>query len=816
MNYFKRNMRYILLLLSLIILISCEKKEQRKSDILEFIAPSAGVILQINHFEDWKNVLDKQSFLKKNNSVSLLEFLNFNTWESIIDMPEKSLITYHTLGKSEHAETLIFKQKDSLTLKVQSSETIVYDGEEVMRLENGNTSFFYSKLSDHYVFSTSKIILENIIRNYKNDIEIPSSITKLANVLSDSSSSVIINTNLLEAISKETFTDLSFMPFLDMSDHVGFDLNLTENEIFLSGIVLKSERQDFSWTSFENVKQTESIISEVIPNNFVKAKTILISDYKKLFALDKSVNNAVNSDSLWLGVSEIAQIDFTNTSAHAMVAKDIDETFDYLNRRSKPLTSFGSFDVFQLTTKLQNDQNLSQYFDDLSFEYFTIHNDIILASNRLQTIEDMIIELNNGNVISNQSNFKYHMDFLNAKSHILWFTNLSKLESILDEKLSKKKKKDFKKINWSKHEFLISQMNVEDGFAYFNILQRKTKEQASGAKVEQVVRIKSEDGILSAPQFFKNWRTGQYDIVYQDNSNVLYLKDTKGNLIWSKQLDSPIVGKITSIDIYQNKRIQLAFATQNRVYVLDKNGKDVAPFPIRSKDEITQELSVFDYDKNGTYRFVVVNNKRITMYDKQAKKVKGFKYKKAKTFIKYPVEHIRMGGKDYIIVQDDSGHFEILNRRGKLRVKLDKNFEHNGSKWYIHKGKFVSLSAEGKLVFIDSKGGIDVKEKNWINPKFTADLNTLVNMSENILSIDDFEAELPYGLYSNPIITNNYVSIADGQEQKIYLFNKKAELLNGFPIYGKKVTDLYYSRKQIVLLCLDENDAFMVYQVDLQ
>ena len=67
-------------------------------------------------------------------------------------------------------------------------------------------------------------------------------------------------------------------------------------------------------------------------------------------------------------------------------------------------------------------------------------------------------------------------------------------------------------------------------------------------------------------------------------------------MLWKKQLDGAILGKIEQIDMYKNGRLQLAFATPNRVYVLDRNGKEVAPFPLKFNDKVTQPLSVFNYD----------------------------------------------------------------------------------------------------------------------------------------------------------------------------------------------------------------------------
>ena len=70
-------------------------------------------------------------------------------------------------------------------------------------------------------------------------------------------------------------------------------------------------------------------------------------------------------------------------------------------------------------------------------------------------------------------------------------------------------------------------------------------------------------------------------------------------------------------------------------------------------------------------------------------------------------------------------------------------------------------------------------------------------------------------LYSTPITTSKYVAISDLQDQKVYVFDKSAKTLKGFPVYGKEIVDLYFTQKSIVLLVLDEKGAIMVYKANL-
>ena len=82
-----------------------------------------------------------------------------------------------------------------------------------------------------------------------------------------------------------------------------------------------------------------------------------------------------------------------------------------------------------------------------------------------------------------------------------------------------------------------------------------------------------ESDILTNPQFVINHRTKQKDIVVQDINNNLYLISNKGKVLWKKQLQGTILGKIEQVDLYKNGRLQLAFTTPNRIYIIDRNAQ---------------------------------------------------------------------------------------------------------------------------------------------------------------------------------------------------------------------------------------------------
>ena len=236
------------------------------------------------------------------------------------------------------------------------------------------------------------------------------------------------------------------------------------------------------------------------------------------------------------------------------------------------------------------------------------------------------------------------------------------------------------------------------------------------------------------------------DVVVQDQNNVLYLFSNTGTLFWKKQLSSAIIGNISQVDLYMNRRLQMAFQTEDRFMILDRNGKIVAPFDIKISNESPKQFAVFDYDLNRNYRFLLSQGKQIQMFDNRGKKVSGFKLKKLKQPLQNPPKHIRMGTKDFIVLQDIDGQVQILNRQGKERIPLKSNANTSNNPIFEYRNTFATINKEGDLIQIDTKGNITVNDLN-LRPGQTVDMTSksLVSFSENNLLIKGIPVVLPFG-----------------------------------------------------------------------
>ena len=317
-----------------------------------------------------------------------------------------------------------------------------------------------------------------------------------------------------------------------------------------------------------------------------------------------------------------------------------------------------------------------------------------------------------------------------------------------------------------------------------------------------------------------NHLNNQKEIVVQDIKNNLYLISNTGKILWKKQLNGPILGLIEQIDLYKNGRLQLVFATPNRIYVIDRNGKDVKPFPANFNDNITQPLSVFDYDKNKNYRLLVTQGKDLLMLDKNRKTVRGFTFKSANSDIITQPKHFKIGKRDYIGFKTRNQMY-LLDRTGKVRIKPKTTSSFSNEPILLYRDKFITTDPNGNLLSIDLKGNsvsqnLNLSEQHHIE----SSSKSLVTLNDNILNIKGRTYELDFGIYTAPKLfylqDKIYVTVTDLQTQKVYLFDSNAQLLPNFPIYGNAsiTLDNIDKDRDLEFVTKGDNNSIILYQIN--
>ncbi|WAC03450.1 hypothetical protein N7U66_08165 [Lacinutrix neustonica] len=363
------------------------------------------------------------------------------------------------------------------------------------------------------------------------------------------------------------------------------------------------------------------------------------------------------------------------------------------------------------------------------------------------------------------------------------------------------------------------QFIYDTDYAHLNAIIKKDKGRTESNTVTEVLNIKLDVKLLNDPQFVINHRTKQKEIVVQDINNKLYLISNTGNILWKKQLNGPVLGRIEQIDIYKNGRLQLAFATPHRVYLIARNGKDVDGYPLLFNDKITQPLSVFDYDKKKNYRLFVTQGKQVLLYDGKGKTVQGFKFSSAKGIINHQPQHIRIASKDYIIIKTNEV-LHILSRRGKTRVSPKTDLTFSNQPVFEYDNGFATTTQDGHLMLIDDNGKVTSSTLLGQNTNLVTTSKTLVAQNDNKLKIKNNALELNFGSYTVPKLfyINNkiYVSLTELQSQKVLLYDSQAKLLPNFPVYGNAPIDLdnIDSDPALEFVTRGDDSTILVYEIN--
>jgi hypothetical protein len=168
-----------------------------------------------------------------------------------------------------------------------------------------------------------------------------------------------------------------------------------------------------------------------------------------------------------------------------------------------------------------------------------------------------------------------------------------------------------------------------------------------------------------------NHYTKEKEAFVQFADNRIGLQSKDGQWLWTKKLNSAITGSVIQIDYLRNGKLQILFTTPTHIYLYDRNGNMVTPYPVAWKTPVST-IAVFDYDKDRNYRiFTTDASNTVRVHDKRIQPVEGWKPFKSSHAITRAPEFFRVASRDYIVVCTEQTTY-ILDRKGNERVKLEQ------------------------------------------------------------------------------------------------------------------------------------------------
>ena len=783
--------------------------------MLSLIPQNTDIIVRINDINSLKNKFRNDELLK---NLNFPKHISLNVKNLINDSLNNQIIAFSNFGKEKKGVTVIHSRTiDSSYLK---KEKIIYSGKPIFKFKKGDTEFYKTFINNSTIVGNSRIIIENCIRNHQQQKK----------GINDDNFNEIVSTSdqdrginiFLKGDPKlgnySIFKNLPLFPKI-MESWSNLDVDIENEIIEIDGAFKIRDSLGEVSGLFKNIKPTEFLVNKSIPNTYESFLIFNIDDlnifeinFKKLIEynnysipkFDFSFLEFVNQIAIVKNNNE-NQIIFQTLNQGLSNKISINETKEFSHRNVKFYELSKTPSQLKLLTKI--------IADETNVKWIAYLDEFIFLSETQNGIKGLIASYKDGQVAKKTGINSFYEKSLSNRFNTLW---ISKTENLFP---SSKNSNFLKNVDTKKFPLLGFQTKVDGDFVIINIRLQKNIENEKENDLKRKFIVNLENETLNNPQWVNNHRTKEKDIIVQDYKNKIYLFSNKGKLHWKKNIDGNIIGQVNQVDLFKNGKLQIAFRTNKRLYILDRNGKNVKPFPIKiPTSKNLNPLSVFDYDKNRNYRFLLSQDNNVIMYDKRGVKVKGFKFKKTKSSIINSPKHVRFGTKDFIVIHQENGSLQILDRRGKARVKIKEIVKFSSQEIYPYLGTFTGTDLKGNLIQIDTRGNvlssnIDLSK----NHKIVIGYKSLVTLSENKLTIKGIPITLPYGNYTKPKIfkfsDTIYICTTDMESEKVYLFKENGKTVEGFPVYGTTSASLSRSKKsnKLELVVGSEKKDIVVY-----
>jgi len=719
-----------------------------------------------------------------------------------------------------------------------------------VKISNHSKSIFYTAYKGVLCCSYEQTLVEDAILqlNAENSLLTDNAFTQISQVIGKKvDANIFINYKqfhriLISLINDDVKENINFLPFL--GSWCGLDLNIKPNALVLNGFTNPLPDDKGFLSRFEKQQPAKVELTKLLPHNTSSFLFLGFENFKLYF--NKNIKQKENEGKYKTYISDAET--FKNTYGvdwEADIADFIDSEIGYATvYDTQSETSVHNFlilrfksieklnDISKLLTlnskNFLNNKPDTTAYRDYKFGYFDtpeifntilgtsfninalnmhciIDNYMIMGASRTSLIHIINAVVFNRN-LNNSSSYNNFSNLLSSKANIFLYFNtqhsLDLVKTYLNKNISDNISTYSENIN--RFQSFAIQISESNGLFYNNISVNFSPdiiEEESSALWETELAYNASDKVYTV----LNHNDNTSEVIIVDEHNSIYLIDKTGTILWKTDINEKILSNIIQIDFYNNGKLQYIFNTGSQIYLIDRTGKNVAHFPVKLKNKATNGISIFDYDNNKNYRIFLANDKNeIINLDKNAEKVSGWKMYKTLNTINTPIQFIRLLGKDFILTTDTDGKIYILDRKGDIRIKTDKNIEKSQNKIYPlitadNKGKFVTTNKNGKIIHIDFNGKTeethinDFSENhyfifedinnNTIKEYIFIDQNKLWVYDFNKTLIKEFSFEDEVNICPTYFNDNNKFKLGVVTKSgKIYLFNNEIELIPNFPI----------------------------------
>jgi len=850
------------------------------SDGINYIPSDAAIIFESKQSQStwkklsqtnimWEELLSAETFSELNKQGKYMDSLLLSTPSVAQLLNNQALyISAHPTKENNYQFLFVYSlpnltyqsEIESLIKKINNNTVPTYKNYKSSQMATITSSSGNINLIFHngtLLISKDQSLLESAISQYSDKKSILSNL-HFKEVLNASGKNVDANIY----INYKTFSNITSIYthpelknemdwFSNMAEYSGWDVAIKPNSLMLNGFTYVNDSSKNYLSLFRKQKPQNIQVVNVIPSKTALMISYGISSYK-LFIDDLYENNYTQkqeTDAIYskyhINFEEvlttwfdnemtlvITQPDTVGWNEHSLAylhSIEIDRAIEDLNSiaenvrmtdtlKQDTLTYHGFF-INKLSINNILPKVLGGLFSKIKNNYFTGIDNYVVFANSQQALISAINDFENNKTLGNDKNYKSFAENISAQSNFYLYSAMPKSSEYYKSFLNTQSAGDIQKNKElvRKFEAVAIQFSSGNKLFYSNAFIKYNPSYKK--EVETIWETKLDTTISMQPFVLINHNTKAKDILVQDDANKLYLISNTGKIIWTKKLNEKIMSGVTQIDALKNNKLQLLFNTRSSIYLFDRNGNDMKGFPIKLNSDATNNVSVFDYDKNREYRiFIATEDKKINCYTTAGELVNGFKFDKTMDIVVSPIKFIEIDKKDHLFAIDIKGKIYCFNRQGELKIKLKDRMPQGIKDYYIEPGKdysktfLIAADTLGKVVKVnlkDEKENIEFSEFENSPHFILCDINNdkmkeFIFLTRKELKVFSQDKSLlfSYSFQTNSIYppqcfkfneTETKIGVSINESNELFLFNSDGTLYNELPLKGKtlfEITDI--------------------------
>ena len=708
-------------------------------------------------------IIERAAFYNKpiDSLKHLRELLNSNDQSG-------SLVSLHGTKKDEF-DFIFYRQvntKLSLSLKLimeqsKAGRLLKYTDREfnsikIQEISSANAIFSWAIIENVWIGSFTPFLVEDVIRTYESKgvqsfKSIISDVYQLPKMKNDAGNLFLHLPHFSRWIA--LFSDA---PPSEMLNKLGkssiLDLKIEENGFVLNGFSSDSvDRSAQTLSLFRNQNPEPFNLRHFISNRAAWVVTYGISDgeqfgkslmcYSRLnksFLQDSlsqiSKQTSVQLSSLYGKIKGEIGISYQESKGQTfskvlLVQTDDHETWiESLNTLSQKVSldtvffeKFSEFEIRELPIYRFPEKLFWPLLSGFNTSYYTSMGKTILFADDLEELKHFLEDIEKEDTWGKSVNQNHFLESTLLEANVSVYLNTPKLWSTLSSSLHPRWRKFIQEnqpLLRSLQMGAIQFSHLNESF-YTNISWNNTRynERKLTNTAQERITTSFSTAIHKA-SVVKSHVSRSEEVFVQDSAFNISLVSPVGNVLWKMALGQPIVGEVQQVDYFKNGKLQFLFITPTTLYIVDRLGNPVPPYPLNLKMKDAAQVSVIDYDHSKKYRFLVVSKTgKLWMYDKDGSLLEGWNPKNLEGSLLVAPQHYRIRGKDYILGIRADGWIYLMNRRGEsiknfplnLRTKL-------AGSYFLEIGRsmtdtyFVVVSKDGFKIKFNLEGKILSRE----------------------------------------------------------------------------------------------------------